>query len=332
MTDRIETPPGEPSDEVLELASRYVDGDLTADERALAEADPEVMAWAARFGPVRAALHEPVAVDDAGREAALAAALTAFDELGPSEATRPVSITTAAGTVSSPRVDDLAAARARRNGRLAKWLGAAAAIVAVGVAGVTIAGNRDNGDSNLANFATPTTAAGAADTRAAAGSSEKSSADQQLDTATAAAPAPAEAAPEAPATSIAAADTTAASAATTEAAGDAGGAEATAAPAASTAPVNTASPITTTTVPLPPTTAAPVFETPDDLRAYAAATPPPAEPITTSPCVEIGVVMSVDATYQGTPAVIYVDEQNNTIVAYDASTCDVLVSTRRFEP
>jgi hypothetical protein len=331
MTDRIETPPGEPSDEILELASRYVDGDLTADERARAEADPEVMEWVARFGPVRAALHEPVAVDDAGREAALAAALTAFDALGPSEARRPVSITTAAGTVSAPRVGDLAAARARRNGRLAKWLGAAAAVVAIGIAGITIAGNRDNGDSNLANFATPTTAAAAADTRAATGSSEKSSADQQLDTATAAAPAAAEVAPDAPATSAAAADTTVASAATTEAAGDAGGSETTAAPAA-TVPVTTPAPATTTTVPLPPTTAPPVFETPDDLRAYAAATPPPAEPITTSPCVEVGVVMSVDATYQGTPAVIYVDEQNNTIVAYDASTCDVLVSTRRFEP
>src|SRR3954471_11589465 len=62
-----------------ELASAYLDGDLEADQRATVESDPDAMAMVDSFARVRAELNTSEPVDDAGRSAAVAAALAEFD-------------------------------------------------------------------------------------------------------------------------------------------------------------------------------------------------------------------------------------------------------------
>src|SRR5947208_7357521 len=62
-----------------ELASAYLDGELEADQRATVESDPDAMAMVESFAGVRAELNTSEPVDDAGRSAAVAAALAEFD-------------------------------------------------------------------------------------------------------------------------------------------------------------------------------------------------------------------------------------------------------------
>ena len=78
MTDADLPPDTTPDDLVVEIASRYIDGDLSVDERARADADPAVLAWVERLAGVRAALAAPIAVDAADRDRAIVAALDAF--------------------------------------------------------------------------------------------------------------------------------------------------------------------------------------------------------------------------------------------------------------
>ncbi|HKA04547.1 MAG TPA: zf-HC2 domain-containing protein [Acidimicrobiales bacterium] len=64
-----------PSDELDELASAYLDGEVTPDERARVEADPDLRARVGELGAVRAALAAPPdPADAAARDRALAAA------------------------------------------------------------------------------------------------------------------------------------------------------------------------------------------------------------------------------------------------------------------
>ena len=65
------------SDEHLLLASAYVDGELTADERARAEADPVVMSMVEELRGVRRQLAVASPPDDPRRDAAIVAALAA---------------------------------------------------------------------------------------------------------------------------------------------------------------------------------------------------------------------------------------------------------------
>jgi len=67
------------NDEQDLLASAYLDGALTSEERARAEADPEVMAAVDRLAELRRALAVVEPADPARRDAAIAAALHAFD-------------------------------------------------------------------------------------------------------------------------------------------------------------------------------------------------------------------------------------------------------------
>ncbi len=66
------------TDDQYLLASAYADGDVSADERAAAEADPDVMAEVARIRELRAALADVAPASDAVRTAMLAAALRDF--------------------------------------------------------------------------------------------------------------------------------------------------------------------------------------------------------------------------------------------------------------
>lgn len=71
-----------PSDAADELASAYLDDELTAAERSRVEADPELLARVDALARVRAALGAPVAPDPRRREAALSAALAVAAEPG----------------------------------------------------------------------------------------------------------------------------------------------------------------------------------------------------------------------------------------------------------
>jgi hypothetical protein len=134
------------NDDPILLASRYLDGDLPTDERALVEGDPELLAEVARMRAVRDALADVPAPSAANREASVAAALAAAD--------RPI----------APPVASLT------DRRRARWLvPAAAAIVGVAALGGLAAflggtGGDDVDDSASIELASETFAA--ADTQA----------------------------------------------------------------------------------------------------------------------------------------------------------------------
>lgn len=127
-----------PSDD--ELVSAYLDGDVTAAERARVEGDPVLLAQVERFRLVAEALREPVAPDPARKEQAIAAALGVLDGS--------VVPFPAKGRPLPPPAVRPAGRRPNR------WLAvAAAAVVAavVAVAGVALLGGGDD------DVASPTT-------------------------------------------------------------------------------------------------------------------------------------------------------------------------------
>ncbi len=320
MTDRPAPPgPPEPDDRTIELASRYLDDDLTVDERAAAAADPATMAWVVRLGGVREALGAPIEVSSAHREDAVAAALAAA--VTP-VADRPTSV------VRAPVVDELAAARSRRNGRVAKWLGAAAAAVALGVAGVTIAGNRDRGtdssseDVELAAASASTAAAAttgaAASARDGSGTDEQAGADTQLSSSAGAAPEAAS--PSSPALAA----TTAASPATTTAGGSSD-TDADATETTSAAADTTAAPAATSSVAGDPDTPLALADE-AALRAYAT-TAGASPPGSSAPCLsaEPGeTLLSRNASYAGTAVVVYRNDRDHTVSVYEIVDCTLL--------
>jgi hypothetical protein len=147
------------TDDQLLLANAYVDDELAADERARAEADPEVMAEVVRLRIAITALRDVEPADPARREAALAAAMRSGE--------RPVPV--------APPIP----LRPKRSW----WTGAgiAAAVVAILVGGAVVlratSGGDDDDTSSIqlsadqpesAADASATTTAGAATTAAAA--------------------------------------------------------------------------------------------------------------------------------------------------------------------
>lgn len=111
------------NDEQLQLASAYLDGTLTDEQRARADADGAVLDAVEQLRVVRAAMSDVEPPTAARRESAIAAALARFD----------ASITDA--TLPRATSDELGT---RRRGR---WLmpAAAAAVVVIGIGGVTAA-------------------------------------------------------------------------------------------------------------------------------------------------------------------------------------------------
>ena len=112
------------------LASAYLDGDLTADERALVEASPDLMTTVETMRSVRVALRH-VPVEDHHRSGAVQAALVEFDRrLGPTgspvEQRTPVSLE-----------------QRRRQRFQTRVLAAAAAALLVGVVGVNVLSGND---------------------------------------------------------------------------------------------------------------------------------------------------------------------------------------------
>ena len=67
------------NDEQIFLANAYVDGELTADERRIAEADPQVMTEVEQLRLLQGELRDVSPPTDAARESAIGAAMAAFD-------------------------------------------------------------------------------------------------------------------------------------------------------------------------------------------------------------------------------------------------------------
>ena len=105
-------------DPLDELASAHLDGATSPEEAAQVAADPALQARVEELRAVRDAVAAVPPVDPARRDAAIAAALAAFEEAGPPEPGRSASVTSLTEV----------AARRGRSARARRWLGAAAVI------------------------------------------------------------------------------------------------------------------------------------------------------------------------------------------------------------
>lgn len=143
------------NDDLTQLASAYLDDDVTADERALVDADPEALAEVDRLRAVRALLGDVATPAISVRETHLAAALDVWERLPQAERTGARRDQTPAG------IDAAAAAGAasvtapttlNRRPRPAstRWLtGAAAALVLVLAGGLALQlGTGEDDDSS----------------------------------------------------------------------------------------------------------------------------------------------------------------------------------------
>jgi hypothetical protein len=131
-----------------ELASAYLDGEVTAAERARVEGDPALLAEVERLRRVRAAVADVPPATATARESAIAAALAAFDEAHAGLAAA------AAAPTAPPNVVPLA--RRRHVRRLQVMTAAAAAAVMV-IGGFVIA-NRGGGDDTASDEVVPAAA------------------------------------------------------------------------------------------------------------------------------------------------------------------------------
>jgi hypothetical protein len=141
-------------DDLTLLASAYLDGDVTADERARVEADSEVLAEVDRLRSVRFLLGdvEPQAISV--REAQLATALGVWDRLPEPERTgarrdaTPIGID-AAAVAGAASVTAPTPINGRRRTTSTRWLtGAAAALVLVLAGGVALQLGTDSDDDS----------------------------------------------------------------------------------------------------------------------------------------------------------------------------------------
>ena len=137
-----------------ELASAYLDGEVTAQERAMVETDPDLLARVERFRHAAGEVASPAT--EAGREEIIAKAMKAFK---PEPAKQPEKLASRQPRIwrKKSRSGVLLELRERlRNRRLAPILGAAATLAVVFLAITFFAlTNEDTGDdSDAASFAT----------------------------------------------------------------------------------------------------------------------------------------------------------------------------------
>ncbi len=154
------------NDDLTLLASAYLDGDVTADERARVEADVELLAEVDRLRSVRALLGdvEPQAISV--REAHLATALDVWDRLPTAERSGARRDATPAG-IDAAAVAGAASVTAptpingRRRTTSVRWLsGAAAALVLVLAGGIALQlGSGDDSGDDAASTAGADTSA-----------------------------------------------------------------------------------------------------------------------------------------------------------------------------
>ncbi len=143
------------NDDLTQLASAYLDDDVTADERALVDADPEALAEVDRLRAVRALLGDVATPAISVRETHLAAALDVWERLPQAERTGARRDQTPAG-IDAAAVAGAASVTApttlNRRPRPAstRWLtGAAAALVLVLAGGLALQlGTGEDDDSS----------------------------------------------------------------------------------------------------------------------------------------------------------------------------------------
>ena len=143
-----------------ELASAYLDGEVTPEERAQVEADPELLARVERLRGVRVLLAGDVdLLDSSGFDEMRLRALAALDE-------EPVE----AGVPAAAAATSLDAARQRRASRIWKPLAAVAGAAAIGVAAISGVANlsADDNSSDQSTTASEETFAASAEAATAA--------------------------------------------------------------------------------------------------------------------------------------------------------------------
>jgi hypothetical protein len=118
------------NDEQFFLANAYLDGELTADERRIAETDPDVMSEVEVLRALRAELRAVEPPSSATRESAIAAAMAEFGARTPAESTTWAPIPF------------------RARPAYAKYLGVAAAVVALVGVGVVVSQAGLGGDDD----------------------------------------------------------------------------------------------------------------------------------------------------------------------------------------
>jgi hypothetical protein len=157
MTDRDEPRDGVPEVTPLdELASALLDGEATAEERSRA-GEPDVAARMAQFSDIAAAVgRQPEPPTSAERDAAVAAALAAWER--------------SADEAPRPPADELAERR-RRTGRVLRLVGVAAAAVAVVGLGAVLVDSLPSDDAGDA-------ATSAADTTVSSAGSDEQAAEE----------------------------------------------------------------------------------------------------------------------------------------------------------
>jgi hypothetical protein len=155
------------------LANAYFDGELTDEESRIAEADPDVMSEVDRLGSLRSLLRDSDTPSASVRTAALAAAMAEF-----------ASVTSTSGTnaTATPATRGHTTQIRRHRPAYGRYLAVAAAVAAIGAAGLVVAGviNSDSDDDSsgadlaisstetLANVEADVTRAASATTVAAA--------------------------------------------------------------------------------------------------------------------------------------------------------------------
>ena len=142
------------SDDQFFLANAYIDGELTADERAIAEADLVVLAAVEELRVLRANLRDVGVPSESGRQRAIAVALDQF------RVTAPLPV------------------RSFTNRSYQRYIGIAAAVVAIGVLGVVLANTSSGGDDEDAGDAG---ASASDDFLATASDSTQASTNRQTD-------------------------------------------------------------------------------------------------------------------------------------------------------
>lgn len=176
------------NDDLTLLASAYLDGDVTADERARVEGDPDVLTEVDRLRSVRALLSDVETPQISVREAHLAAALGAWERLPEAERSgarrdvTPAGIDAAAAAGAASVTAPTPLSSRRRTSRLSstRWLtGAAAALVLVLAGGVALQLSTDDDTDDAASSAE--TEADATEALAASGEAADPAADRAAD-------------------------------------------------------------------------------------------------------------------------------------------------------
>jgi len=174
------------NDDPTLLASAYLDGDVTADERALVETDLDLLAEVDRLRQVRALLADQEPPKISRREHHLAMALDAWDRLpertGATRDNTPIALrrgaspasAAAAATITAPTSSE----HRRRTTLNRRMLGAAAAIVLVLAGGIALQ-TLSTGDDDEASSAEPTDATVATEEAASAAVDEAPSAVEE---------------------------------------------------------------------------------------------------------------------------------------------------------